>query len=254
MKALKFTLKGKTAFFKKPEVNTYYYFTYGQIHKAAMLGMFGAILGYGGYAQKKRAGNKKKGDIIEEAPEYYERLKDIQVSVIPLNPKGYIPKRIQTFNNSVGYASKEQGGNLIVKEQWLEQPLWDIYVLLDCIEAEKIAEAIVNSQCVFNPYLGKNDHPADITDAKLVELQKYEQKEVVLSGLFPKDIGEILPEDEEEDLQVYKYEETLPVGLDMLTNLYTYRTFCYTNLAVKNEHGIVYKTEHQYPNKTLVFY
>ena len=46
MKALKFTLSGKTAFFKRPEVNTYYYFTFGNIHKVALLGIFGAILGY----------------------------------------------------------------------------------------------------------------------------------------------------------------------------------------------------------------
>ena len=53
MKAIRFTLSGKNAFFKKPEVNSYYYFSYGQIHKVALLGIFGAILGYGGYAQKK---------------------------------------------------------------------------------------------------------------------------------------------------------------------------------------------------------
>ena len=45
MQALKFTLSGKTAFFKRPEVNTYYYFTFGNIHKVALLGIFGAILG-----------------------------------------------------------------------------------------------------------------------------------------------------------------------------------------------------------------
>lgn len=49
MQALKFTLSGKTAFFKRPEVNTYYYFTFGNIHKVALLGIFGAILGYQGY-------------------------------------------------------------------------------------------------------------------------------------------------------------------------------------------------------------
>lgn len=254
MKALKFTLEGKTAFFKKPEVNSHYYFTFGQIHKVALLGMFGAILGYGGYAQKEWAGNKKRGTIIEEAPEFYERLKEIQVSVIPRNSKGYIPKKVQTFNNSVGYASKEQGGNLIVKEQWLEQPQWDIYVLLNCDEAQKIANAVLGSQCVFNPYLGKNDHPADITNAELVELQETDQKEVAFSGLFPKDIGELLPEDEEEEIQVHKYEETLPVGLDMLTNLYIYRTFCFTNLSVNNEHGTIYQTIDQAPRETLVFY
>ena len=51
MDILRFTLSGKQAFFKKPEVNSYYYFTYGNIHKVALLGIFGAILGYGGYTQ-----------------------------------------------------------------------------------------------------------------------------------------------------------------------------------------------------------
>ena len=48
MEAVRFTLSGRTAFFKKPEVNAYYYFTYSQIHKIALMGMFGAILGYDG--------------------------------------------------------------------------------------------------------------------------------------------------------------------------------------------------------------
>ena len=60
MKALHVTLSGKTAFFKKPEVNTFYYFTYGNIHKVALLGIFGAILGYGGYAQMKAEKRKSK--------------------------------------------------------------------------------------------------------------------------------------------------------------------------------------------------
>lgn len=49
MRALKFTLSGKNAFFKKPEVNAYFYFTYGQIHRVALLGILGAIVGYKGY-------------------------------------------------------------------------------------------------------------------------------------------------------------------------------------------------------------
>ena len=40
LKVLRFQLAGRTAFFKKPEVNTYGYFTYGMIHKVALLGMF----------------------------------------------------------------------------------------------------------------------------------------------------------------------------------------------------------------------
>ena len=57
MKVLRFTLSGKQAFFKKPEVNKYYYFTYGHIHRVALLGLLGTVMGYSGYAhivQKKK--------------------------------------------------------------------------------------------------------------------------------------------------------------------------------------------------------
>lgn len=250
MRALKFTLSGKTAFFKKPEVNAYCYFTFGQIHKAALLGMFGAILGYQGYGQKEWESKKKKAQLTEEYPEFYERLKDLKVSIVPKNEKGYIPKKVQFFNNSVGYASKEQGGNLIVKEQWLEEPIWEIFVLLDCQEAEKLAEFIVNGKCVYMPYLGKNDHPANIRNAQIVELDQEPEKEVQFACLFPKETGELLLPDEEDEIQEFKYEEKLPVGLDAYTNLYVYDTFCYTNLPVRMEKGFVVRTE----KKMLIFY
>lgn len=107
MNAVKFTLSGKNAFFKKPEVNTYYYFTFGQIHKIALLGMFGAILGYDGYAQKKWTKIKKGQSIVKEYPEFYEKLNKLHISIVPQNKRGYIPKKVQLFNNSVGYASGE---------------------------------------------------------------------------------------------------------------------------------------------------
>ena len=174
MQALKFTLSGKTAFFRRPEVNTYYYFTFGNIHKVALLGIFGAILGYQGYNN------------TIELPEFYQKLKDIKLSILPHNKKGYFSKKMQYYNNSVGYASKEQGGNLIIKEQWLEDPCWDIVVLLDNEEANKLAKAIINKKCIFIPYLGKNDHPANITDPVIVDLEKRNIDEESLACLFPK--------------------------------------------------------------------
>ena len=120
MEILKFTLSGKQAMFKKPEVNAIYYYTYGQIHKPALLGMFGAILGYEGYNQQKS----------DKYPAYYQTLKSLQISILPNAQKGYFSKKISCFNNSVGYESREQGGNMIVKEKWLEYPSWAILVLL----------------------------------------------------------------------------------------------------------------------------
>ena len=168
MKILKFKLYGKTAFFKKPDVNSYLYFTYGNIHKIALMGMFGAILGYGGYNQldlKKRS-DKNNKDIY---PEFYKRLENLKVAIEPLNDEATISKKVQVFNNSVGYASKEMGGNLIVKEQWLENPSWNIYVLINNDEAIKISEYILNNKAIYQPYLGKNDHLANISEVELLE-------------------------------------------------------------------------------------
>lgn len=253
MEAVRFTLGGKNAFFKKPEVNSYYYFTYGQIHKVALLGMFGAILGYEGYAQKKWTTIKKGQEMIKEYPEFYEKLKEIKISVVPQNEKGYIPKKVQLFNNSVGYASGEQGGNLIVKEQWLENPKWDIYVMIDCDEAEKLAQYLKEKKCVYVPYLGKNDHLADISKVQRVSLQAKrleESESVQVTSMFPKEQGELCLPDDEDEVEMFKYEEKLPIKLNGYTNLYEYCSFCYTNLDVMVKETELYQDE----NRILIFY
>ena len=176
MQALKFRLKGKHAFFKIPAVNSYYYFTYAQIHKVALLGIFGAILGYDGYQQMQKE---------DRFPEFYERLQALKVSVIPCVKNGIFLKKVQTFNNSIG--SLEQGGNLIVQEQWLEKPEWLIYVLLDCEESEKLAEMLEKKQSIYIPYLGKNDHSADILEVERVEVETTDPAGQRIDSLFPEE-------------------------------------------------------------------
>lgn len=228
MEVLKFTLSGKTAFFKKPDVNAYLYFTYGNIHKIALLGLLGAILGYGGYNQQKRN---------EEAvyPEFYEKLKDIKIGIVPKNDKGYIPKKVQTFNNSVGYASKEQGGNLIVKEQWLENPIWDIYLLIAGDVEGELANRVMQRRFNYIPYLGKNDHIANITDMKIISGKEETKGTFQINSLFIKDFFdfEVVEDDpfalEDEYIPIYKYQEMLPAELEEVTNQYILKPFIYTN-------------------------
>lgn len=222
MQVLKFRLYGETAFFKKPEVNTYYYFTYGNIHKVALLGIFGAILGYKGYNQMSED---------DDFPEFYSRLVNLNVSIAPIGKKKVIQKKIQSFNNSVGYASKEQGGNLIVKEQWLEKPEWEIYVKIDCEEAEKLADALLNRRCVYIPYLGKNDHLANITDVDTISSAQVLDKADFVDSLVPKNSILFDLDDDEVD-NPFRYEEYLPVALDKEMNLYETIPFVYTNLNV----------------------
>lgn len=234
MDAVKFRLEGKTAFFKNPEVNSYLYFTYGHIHKLALFGIFGAILGYGGYAQMK-----KNKDIY---PEFYEKLHDIKIAIVPNNPKGIIDKKVQKFNNSVGYASQEKGGNLIVTEQWLENPSWDIYFLLDSEESVRLSKALLERSYVYIPYLGKNDHIADISSVEVISEIEDVRNIYKVDSFFKKIDYEIVVGDDEYDFEeeneekelIYKYEEKLPVKLDEETNMYVLETLVYTNNEVSN--------------------
>lgn len=244
MEVIKFTLEGKFGFFKKPDVNTYLYFTYGNIHKVALLGMFGAILGYKGYNQMSFAEKYKKEfkGLLENNegcyPEFYEKLNHLKVAIIPKEIS--IKKKVQVFNNSVGYASKEKGGNLIVKEQWLENPSWDIYIAIDDEEGRKLAKALMDSRFVYIPYLGKNDHLADIKNVELIPDVKVINSLCTINSLFVKDDFQIVENDEfdevddsEEDIPIFKYEEKLPISLEKTTNKYELRNFIYTNASLK---------------------
>lgn len=266
MKILKFTLSGKTAFFKKPDVNSNFYFTYGHIHKVALMGIFGAILGYGGYNQQIR--NKM------DYPEFYDKLKHIKISIVPQQvvennntsvknkiQNGYFNKIIQTFNNTVGYANKD--GNLIIKEQWLEDVCWDIYLLLQGSIEEEITYHVLRSETVFTPYLGKNDHLANITSPELLEAEEFNgDGRFSIESLYLKENFQVSIVDELDDLFdiekesviIYKYEERLPIGLELNTNQYVTVPFAYTNATVELRDSQLNITLYKCNNKILEFY
>ncbi len=248
MEVLKFTLGGKFGFFKKPDVNTYLYFTYGNIHKVALLGVLGAILGYKGYNQMSFSKKYKKDfkglfeDYVGYYPEFYEKLNHLKIGIVPKNVS--INKKVQVFNNSIGYASKEKGGNLIVKEQWLENPSWDIYIAIEDEEGKKLVKAFMDRCFVYIPYLGKNDHLADVKNIELIEEVKETKSLNTIDSLFIKDDFEIVEKDDFDELYdldksekepIFKYEEKLPLYLEETTNKYELRNFVYTNVSLKKK-------------------
>ena len=230
MQALKFKLSGKTAVFKRPDVNAHCLFTYSHIHKPALLGILGAICGFGGYNQQKAHNNRclteKRKEDMQDYPEFYEKLKDIKISVIPQEPV-FIMKK-QTFNNSVGYANAD--GNLIVIEQWLENPSWEIFILLDGTDVtETLKNCFLSKEFVYIPYLGKNDHFANITDFEVVDLQNIQNCTRIHSMIFAKNIDKTEESDEDDD-EPFKYSERLPIALDREDNQYKLEKFVYTNM------------------------
>jgi len=253
MRALSFEISGKTAIFKKPDVNSYAYFTYNNIHKPALLGILGAIIGLDGYTKlydSNRGLKDGKLGYNDGFPNYYEKLKDLKVSIIPLAKNGYFSKKLQTFNNSVGYASKELGGNLIIREQWLENPKWQIIILEnDTNEYEKIKKYLVNKKAVYIPYLGKNDHFANIDLVKEIDLDKnlYLEKGLYIDSLFIKK-SEINGYEKEGELP-FIFQEVSPISLQKDFHFYEYETLCFTNCELDEKP----KNCFSYENKNYVF-
>lgn len=246
MIALAFELKGKTAFFKKPDVNANVYFTYNHIHKVALYGILGAVLGLGGYASQNRDIQRKGNQPENRYPEFYAKLKGLKMSILPYGDRGYLSKKIQIFNNSVGYASKEEGNNLIVKEQWIENPHWTIFILDN---GEKIFSSLkdhfLNNKCVYVPYLGKNDHPACIEKPRIIDLEQIKELENIDTLFYTEAISLKNRGVVEGTGPLYYYKEMIPVGMDEKLNAYQFAEIAHTNRKIESLYGNpqIYKGE-----------
>lgn len=230
MEILKFRLSGETAFFKKPDVNSYFYYTYNNIHKIALLGILGSILGLKGYNQQRD---------YNAFPEFYEKLKDIKLSVVPL--KDSFNKKIQTFTNTSGFYNEDSNKlpcTLLYKEQWLENPEWEIYILLDDSDLlQELKDRLINLKFVYNPYLGSNKHFANIDEIKVIEDYKIINNANRIDSLYNKKDFAVTGKCNDDPNQ-WKTEEYLPVGLQDHTNLYNIRPFVNTNMSIEGSKDI----------------
>ena len=234
--ALKFTLKSHSACIRKAHSNSTY-FTFNFPHKIMLYGILGAIIGENGY-------NYNQLHKINDLPECYLNLKHLKLAVIPTIKYGAITKSLHVFNNSVGYASKD--GNLIIKEQWLENPKWDIYVLDDNSDIFiKIKEYILNSKCEYIPFIGKNDHFAIIENAEIVDLSNISSEDninkidsicigdkITVNNGIEDYIFAYDPDNTNNEKAKFISNEILPLVLDKDIGYSNYREFIYTNRNV----------------------
>lgn len=224
MKICRFVLSGQTAHFKQPDM-TRRDMTFGHIHKVALLGMFGAVLGLGGYCQSQPG----------QLPEFYQKLLDLPVAVIPVK-KSFV-KKWQVFTNTTGFANN--GANLVVYEQWLEHPEWEICFVINSPVAQELANLLKTNCCSFFPYLGKTEHRAVISDVKIEDAaMMIPQTPVRITGLFPKEAGSLLG-------GRMMYEEALPVSLDD-HGFYVSKIFLMTNGEVNTQWELVQLSDGRY--------
>lgn len=229
LKLISFDLKAEMGFFKKPDINDGIYLTYNMLHKPALLGILGAVLGLHGFEENSKL------------PEYYEKLNHLKIGIQPLNSSnGNFEKEIVSYNNGTGFASMEEGGNLIVTEQILLKPEYRCFLLLDIgNELEcKLLDNIIAYKAEYLPYLGKNDFSAWWTNAivydkcelfnfdmdfKVVSL--FAKTEAVSKHVAKAMMGMMAKKAE----CPFMYFEKLPIAYDEDLFQYIYADFVYSN-------------------------
>lgn len=238
MKIVSIDLHSDFGFFRKPDTNNTINLSYNMIHKPAILGLMGAILGLEGY--------RKKGVL----PAYYLKLKDLKIAIEPLNhDKGNFAKTQIKYTNTVGYANK--GSNFLTEELTLIQPAYRIYLLLDDSNELhlRLLQNLSEVKTEFIPYFGKNEFTAwwTKTSFRTYAFEEKVMKEndgVRIKSLFVKAMR--VKENKEESLidylsigndgaeSSYIYFERLPREFDEVLMQYKLEDFAYTNYLIKN--------------------
>lgn len=219
-------------FLKKPDINESMYLTYNMLHKPALLGILGAICGLKGYNME---GQMKPSDV----PEYRKKLEPIRVGIKPLRDTGgNFSKCVIRYINSVGYASEEEGGILIVDEQTLINPAFRVYLLLDSrIELHTLLNSrLEKREAKYIPYLGKNDHQLwwdNYSEWKFEEF--HPSKSYRINSAFLKNTV-LKGKDEFISLSgTFMYFERLPIGFQEQLPHYDLQEFVYTDFEWTTE-------------------
>lgn len=235
-KLISVDIHARFGFLKKPDINVGTYLTYNMLHKPALLGILGAIAGLKGYSIE---GEMKPEDI----PEYRAKLSELEIAITPLaSDNGNFEKTVIKYTNTVGYASAEQGGVLIVDEQTLINPSYRIYLLLN--NESELHQLLYNRlekhKTEYVPYLGKNDHQLwwkNFQEWTVLKKDYKPKQNFKIKSIFIKPLGDKLPREKrpislEEDVK-FIYFERLPKGWQQDIPHYELDEFLFTNYPIK---------------------
>lgn len=247
MEVVSCTFKSRFGFFKKPDINEGLFLTYNIIPKPSLLGLLGAIIGLDGYGQSGKV------------PAFLTKLNHLKTAVKPIDQhesshfQGSFQKTVIDYNNSTGTASKEQGGNLVVREQTLLSPAYRCHLLLDPDNEidQKLKNHILSQKAVYIPYFGKNEHRVWWEDVSVCEVNPDQKpsEDFQIDSVFRRDenvqiqnwlqkSGEIdftsIDFDELSKFE-FSYFEKIPVSIDTTLKRYNLNNFMFTNIILKKE-------------------
>jgi CRISPR-associated protein Cas5h len=247
MEVISCTFKSRFGFFKKPDINEGLFLTYNIIPKPSLLGLLGAIIGLDGYGESGKI------------PAFLTELNHVKTAVKPIDQhksphfQGAFQKTVIDYNNSTGTASKEQGGNLVVREQTLLHPAYRCHILIDDEHEtdRNLKHHLLSQNAVYIPYFGKNEHRVWWENVAVCEVDPNQKPEedFQIDSVFKRDEGvkikDWLKESDSidftninfDDLNKFEfsYFEKIPVSIDIKLKRYNLLDFMFTNINLKQE-------------------
>lgn len=233
MKSLKFTVSGEYAFFTNPESSKGTVFSFEHIHKPVVLGLLGAILGFDGRGQLKKHNGKL---------EYYEKLKNIKMSIIPNKP--IFNSHLEDTNNCTGFANCKEvdkiktGENNGEHKKILNDVGWTILLDKSSFEDTDLYDKLLNmlklGLSTYPVSLGHKRYFASFSNIEEIKLNNVEIEDVYkLDSLYERSV--IKEEDDncyDDDERAYHLNMYFPMRVNELT-LYEYEWVTFSNLLLQ---------------------
>ncbi len=237
-KLLSIDIKSDFGFFRKPDMNSSINLSYNMLHKPALLGILGAIIGMEGYSD------------FGKTPQYYKELKELKLGIEPLqHEKGNFQKTVIKYSNTVGYAN--MGTNYLTEESTLIAPAYRCYILLNLENSveRKLYDYLKEGKAEYLPYFGKNEFYAwwdsDFSfksydfdclvkpgnDFRIKSL--FIKKDTSIQSQKADNIFDFLNFENEE--ATFMYFERLPVGFGEDPIQYIFESFAFTTFKLKSK-------------------
>lgn len=228
---ISFVISSDFGIFRKPEIVDVG-LTYEIIPKPTLLGILGAIMGFKGLTHPTE----------EDDLEYYEKLHNLKVGIIPLEHQKKTFKKRTTpikkiflnFNNVHSFGNTD--GNWILKEQLLLNPVFRIFICQGGCEKNlflDLKEKILKRQFEFYPYMGKNEFPITLSNPKVITPNRIDVNPVKLDSIIFKEVikREVLQKSpKSKPTEIFRIKLNYPFELQSFQ--YRYKETILTNLSL----------------------
>lgn len=249
-------LQAHFGFFKKPDTNADLNLSFNMLHKPALLGILGAIIGLDGYIA---ASWDKKKDNKPNYPVFVEKLNGVRVGIEPIgHTKGNFSKTTILYTDTTGFNNKDKNKlptTRLIKELTLIKPAYKCYILLDLDNEHqhRLYSHLKEGKATYLPYFGKNEFyawwdkdsfneyefetnkpPADSFEIKT--LFKLNEEALKNQTTDTADAFDLF--DPEKGLDDFRYFERLPEGFDDAYTQYKLSGFALTTHKVMPQNDI----------------